>query len=53
MSMKMWGWVVVVVGLLGLYGSYAYAYGTWGYVVSAVVAILGLWMAFKKEGASM
>ena len=51
-SMKIVGWIL---GLLGLYGILsllvtsipAVLTGTWGWVVSIVLLIVGAWMAFK------
>jgi len=53
--MKSLGWVLLVAGLLGIVGSWMYAWGTMMLVVMVVVAIAGAWMVFFKGqgGAQM
>ena len=51
--MKTLGWVLLIVGLLGLLASWAYGYGTMMTIVMLVVAIVGGWLVYaKKQGGS-
>ena len=50
--MKNLGWVLLVLGILGLIGSYAYDYGTTAMVVSVIVGLIGLWLGMRTEGTA-
>jgi hypothetical protein len=53
-NMNILGWVLLVVGLIGLWYSYSSGYGAVGYVISIVVGIVGVWLGMRSEGnASM
>jgi len=49
-NMKILGWVLLVVGLIGLWYSYSADYGLTGYIISVIVGVVGLWLAMRKEG---
>ncbi len=53
--MKALGWVLLVVGLLGIVGSWMYAWGMTMTIVMLVVAVIGAWLAFSKgqSGSTM
>ena len=50
--MKILGWVLLVVGLVGAAGAYSYGYGLTGTVVMLIVAVVGAWLAFFQKGTS-
>ena len=50
--MNILGWVLLVVGLIGLWYSYSSGYGAVGYVVSVIVGIIGVWLGMRSEGTT-
>lgn len=50
MGSKTWGWVLLVVGLVGAFYAYSSSLGTTWMVVAVIVALVGAWMAFFNNG---
>ncbi len=46
MQGKTAGWGLLVVGVLGALGAYAYDYGTMWVVILIIVALVGAWLTF-------
>lgn len=52
MDTKIIGWVILLVGVVGLWYSYSSGYGVAGYIAAVIISGLGVWMAMKKEGGT-
>lgn len=52
--MKLFGWLLLVLGVIGAWYGFISGYGVFFGIVSVIVALIGLWLAMKKGGmASM
>lgn len=51
--MNILGWVLLAVGLIGLWLSYSSGYGAVGYVVSVIIGAVGVWLGMRKEDSSV
>jgi hypothetical protein len=47
--MKILGWVLLVVGLIGAVVAWQSGYGLTGTITMLVVAAIGAWLAFRGE----
>ena len=48
---KTWGWVLLVVGVLGALWAFMQAWGMLWIVILIVIALVGAWMAFSGGGS--
>lgn len=51
--MKILGWVLLVVGLVGAWYTWSNAMGWVAIIVALVVAAVGLWLALRQDGGGM
>lgn len=52
MQSKTVGWVLLVVGVVGVLGAWSYDYGTIWMVVMTIVALIGAWMVWFRDSDS-
>jgi hypothetical protein len=50
--MKALGWILLILGIIGVWLGFISGYGALFGIVSLIVALIGLWMVMKK-GSSM
>lgn len=48
--MKLFGWLLLVLGVIGAWYGFISGHGMFIGIVSVIVALIGLWMAMKKKG---
>ncbi len=51
--MKLLGWILLVLGVVGAWLGFFASYGTLFGVVAVIVALIGLWFVMMKKGGSM
>lgn len=49
--MKLLGWILLILGVVGIWLGFISSYGVTTGVVSIVVALIGLWLVMKKDNA--
>ena len=49
MQSKTVGWVLLIVGVVGALGSYAYSWGMLWALILIIVALIGAWMTFFND----
>ena len=49
--MKIFGWVLLIGGLVSTAGAWQYGFGATGVIIMLIIAAIGAWLAFRGEDA--